>query len=760
MATSDGIFPKQNIPDSQKTKEWCKENIRAMLGYQNYTTKFNRERKKDYENYLLYNGVFDTKTFEYVTNTYGISSPARLVNHPIIAPKIDLLVGEFMSQPLEFTVEAINEAAVNKKLDRKVAIVAEKIMRGVRREMEAELEISFEDQDVGVQEMPEDIDKFLKLNGREQVEQLVYLGIQHLIQKYQLQHVFKQGLYDMSIVSKGFYHVTIKNGDPVPRRVDPRTLIYDMNSDVESLQDSSWVAEERFLTVSEVIDEFGDFLTQDEIVRIEKMRYEGQNSLERYNKPYQWYYKDDSSSPMRIRVIRGVWKSIKMLKVKLSENKYDPERPFRKILPDDYKIRKGDNVEKKAYNDLWTCTMIGHDIVIDARSMPNQVRREENFSETKLPYIGIIKNNVDGITLSIVDSLKNIQILYNIVMYHIELTLARSGGKAVVYDTSQKPNGVSLDDVFYHAKNSGVIPINTKQEGNQVGGFNQFQQIDFTLSNSVQQLINLKMMLEDTAEKLTGISRAREGFTKSGSAVGVNERSVMQSSLVTQPLVANHVRTIDMVFNYMSDLMKICWGDGKKTVHFMGEQGAEMMKMMGDIKNNDYSIWVNNSSKDRQMKDKIEAMGQQILSGGGAEGFLQMIKVSNAINAKDAEVILEQGIEAMQQQQMAMQEQQAAAQEQMAQVEQAKAEADAHLRKAELDTKIQVAQINADAMIEATRLKIEGGQETQDFRHQHDANMKMLDTSNEMSKKQADADIQQQMAALQQSGSKDDKPQK
>ena len=41
-------------------------------------------------------------------------------------------------------------------------------------------------------------------------------------------------------------------------------------------------------------------------------------------------------------------------------------------------------------------------------------------------------------------------------------------------------------------------------------------------------------MLESTAEQLTGISRAREGFTKSD-AVGVNERSVMQSSLITQP---------------------------------------------------------------------------------------------------------------------------------------------------------------------------------------------------------------------------------
>jgi hypothetical protein len=739
MAKSEGIFPKQNIPDSQKNLGWCKDNILAMLAYQNYTTKFNRERKKDYENYLLYNGVFDSKQFEYVTNTYGISSPARLVNHPIIAPKVDLLVGEFMSQPMDFMVEATNEEAMVKKLDKKVALVAEKVMRPLRQELASELGVEFEDEDMGL-EIPDDVDKFLKLNGRMQVEQLVFIGLKHLIEKYRLQHVFKQGLYDLAITGKAFYHCSIINGDPHVRRVDPRSLIWDLNADTENLQKAAWVAEERFLTVNEIIDEFGDYLTQEQVGQIEKMRYEGQDTLQRYNKPYQWYYKDDHLTPLRIRCVTATWKSIKTMKVKINENKYDPELPFKKIMPDDWKPKKGERHDKKSFTHIWKATMIGHDIVVDARPLPNQIRRETNYAETPLPYVGVIKNNIDSITLSIVDSLKNIQLLYNIVMYHIELTLARSGGKAVVYDTSQKPNGVSLDDVFYHAKNSGIIPINTKQEGNQVGGFNQFQQIDFTLSNSVQQLINLKIMLENTAEQLTGISRAREGFSKSD-AVGVNERSVMQSSLVTQPLIANHVRTMDLVMNQLGDLMKIAWADGKKVVHFMGEAGAEMMKMIGDFKNFDYSIFVKNSSKDKRDKEKLEALGQQVLSGAGAEGFLQLLKVMNAYNAKDAEVILEQGLEKIQESQMQQQQQMAEAQQAQAQATQQAAQMDAQTKQMDNQTKIEVANINAQAMLEATRMKIDGGQETQDFRQKHDMNMSMLNAENELGKRQMDEDM-------------------
>ena len=83
--------------------------------------------------------------------------------------------------------------------------------------------------------------------------------------------------------------------------------------------------------------------------------------------------------------------------------------------------------------------------------------------------------------------------MYNIVHYHIELTLARAGGKAVVYDVSQLPTNIGMDmqSVMYHLKTDGIIPINSQMEGQEASRFNQFQQIDFTLSNSVRQLIEL-----------------------------------------------------------------------------------------------------------------------------------------------------------------------------------------------------------------------------------------------------------------------------
>ena len=70
------------------------------------------------------------------------------------------------------------------------------------------------------------------------------------------------------------------------------------------------------------------------------------------------------------------------------------------------------------------------------------------------------------------------------------------------------------------------------------------------------------------------------------------------------------------------------------------------------------------------------------------------------------------------------------------------------MKQAELETKIKVAEIDANALLESTRMKIEGGQETQDYRQKHDSNMEMLKASNQsaMNRESAENQVQQDVA--------------
>ena len=246
------------------------------------------------------------------------------------------------------------------------------------------------------------------------------------------------------------------------------------------------------------------------------------------------------------------------------------------------------------------------------------------------------------------------------------------------------------------------------------------------------------MMLEQTAETLSGINRSREGFNKTD-AVGVNERNVVQSSLITMPLMANHSRTIEMCYQYASDLMKICWEEGKKINYFFGDAAAKFFEITKDFKNDDYGIFIRNTTKEQKDKQTMIQLGQNALASGGID-FLNMIKIINSETAKDAEVILEQAIDVIKKQQAQQQQAMAQAEESKAQAIQQKAQIDAQMKQAELQNKIQVAQIEAEAMMNVAKMKIDGGQESADFRHEHDKKMQILKASNNLSQEAFKAD--------------------
>ncbi len=158
-------FPRQNIPEAKKDKDWHMACVNSVINYTRDYNGFVDSRKKDHENYLIAAGEFDHKQFKYVTDMYGMTAPARLVNYPIIMPKLDLLAGELISQPLHFSVNVVNRNAIRKKNEEKITLASEVLLRPIRREIEKVIGMPIPDENVG-QEVPEDIERYKKLKFR------------------------------------------------------------------------------------------------------------------------------------------------------------------------------------------------------------------------------------------------------------------------------------------------------------------------------------------------------------------------------------------------------------------------------------------------------------------------------------------------------------------------------------------------------------------------------------------------------------------
>ena len=94
-------FPPQLIPESEKDDRWCEQMIDAIMNYTTGSDDYKSSRIADLQHYQIYNGEINRESYKYVTEQYGYAYPARLVNYPIIQPKIDLLLGEDLKRPLE-----------------------------------------------------------------------------------------------------------------------------------------------------------------------------------------------------------------------------------------------------------------------------------------------------------------------------------------------------------------------------------------------------------------------------------------------------------------------------------------------------------------------------------------------------------------------------------------------------------------------------------------------------------------------------------
>ncbi len=741
-------MPSMVIADKEKNDEWCEQVLNAITSYMaSDGGHYSSSRTRDIRNYQIYNGELNQSDYKYITEQYGLTYPARLVNYPIITPKIDLLIGEELRRPIDMKVTTVNKAAVIRKQDHKVSLMMRELLDDFHQEMRETMKVDVKEEGQGIP-VPEDIETYMKYNYREMIEETAQDGLEYISNRYNLKDVFKEGFRDLLVTSKEFHKVSIQNGDPYVRRVDPRNIIFDSSAHSDYLDDCSWVGEERWISVNEINDEFKDSLTTKDLEELDKMRnlYAG-GDLNEYNSNLEWIDAGHGRET-RIRVVTAEWKSLRTIKFKLSDNKYDPNRPFRKMVKDTYRKRKGDRIETKWVDDIWEATKIGGKILVNARRRDNQVRSVDNPGKTPLSYVGCIKGNTSGSPASIIDLLDNIQMLYNIVVYQIELAMARSGGKAVVYDVSQLPTNVGMDiqQVLYHLKTDGIIPINSKDEGNQMSSFNQFQQIDFTLSQSVQQLINLKVMLEDMAGQISGVTRQREGAVEKYEYVGNVQRSVVQSSTITESWFYSHAEVKQRVLERLCNLMKVAWAGGKKAGMILGDGAYKFLNVMPDVALQDFGVYVGDSGKDDAMKQVVQQLAQSALQAGSVD-LLGVIKVLRADTMTEAEKVLEQAMSEMQKQQEVAMQQQQQAQQAAAEAEQAKFQAEAQLKQMDNEAKIQVAKIGSDSRLQVAKIQAEVDRDLHDTKERNDMDKKAADYYIDRKNRESEANLQKEEKA-------------
>ena len=724
----NSAFPRQKLPLSKKGKKWQEDCVNYIIGEGNVTsggnsTSYYGELQTYYN---LYNSIFDEKDFKSITNPFKVEDgfPATPHDFNIIRPKVDLLIGEETKRPLNFRVIRTSQEATSEMQEKEKQMILQYIEAAITARMSPEEAQQFQEQLQSGEIMPpEQIAKYMDKDYKDIVENTAYHSLTYLREKLDLDNEFIKGWKDGLISGREIYYVGVLNAEPYAERVNPICFSYDKSPDLDFIEDGSWCCRKMRMPITEVYDRYYDKLEEKDLDRLEEMigstpgRNLGDRSpvdmgiqLRIYDNPIF-----EGSGKSLVNVWHCCWKSFK--KIFYVTTTDDAGQPQINIVDETYQpVGNEVSVEPDWIIEVWEGYRAGSDLYFGIQPIEYQHVSIDNPNSQKLPYCGAIYSNTNSKPRSLVSILKPLQYMYIVLWYRLELAIARDKGKVVNMDITQIPKSMNISPAkwMHYLSSVGVNFINPYEEGWNIPGreggkpaqFNQITALDLTMSNVIAEYIQLMDKIEELAGTISGITQQREGAVSSSEMVGNVERSVVQSSHITEPLFWVHNQCKRRVLNMLLNTAKGAWEEtGKQKLQYIFDNGERaFLDITPKFYYEDMDVFVSDTSKDLENIQKLQQLIQPAMQNGASLLEAAEILTNDNFNIikqklKDMQTRQEQiqqrqqEAEAQQQQQLQQMQNESKQQELMLQ------EAQMDLQRYQIDqdnqTKIAVAQINA-----------------------------------------------------------------
>lgn len=724
----NSAFPRQKLPLSKKGKKWQEDCVNYIIGEGNVTsggnsTSYYGELQTYYN---LYNSIFDEKDFKSITNPFKVEDgfPATPHDFNIIRPKVDLLIGEETKRPLNFRVIRTSQEATSEMQEKEKQMILQYIEAAITANMSPEEAQQFQQQLQSGEIMPpEQIAKYMDKDYKDIVENTAYHSLTYLREKLDLDNEFIKGWKDGLISGREIYYVGVLNAEPYAERVNPICFSYDKSPDLDFIEDGSWCCRKMRMPITEVYDRYYDKLEEKDLDKLEEMigstpgRNLGDRSpvdmgiqLRIYDNPIF-----EGSGKSLVNVWHCCWKSFK--KIFYVTTTDDAGQPQINIVDETYQpVGNEVSIEPDWIIEVWEGYRAGSDLYFGIQPIEYQHVSIDNPNSQKLPYCGAIYSNTNSKPRSLVSILKPLQYMYIVLWYRLELAIARDKGKVVNMDITQIPKSMNISPAkwMHYLSSVGVNFINPYEEGWNIPGreggkpaqFNQITALDLTMSNVIAEYIQLMDKIEELAGTISGITQQREGAVSSSEMVGNVERSVVQSSHITEPLFWVHNQCKRRVLNMLLNTAKSAWEEtGKQKLQYIFDNGERaFLDITPKFYYEDMDVFVSDTSKDLENIQKLQQLIQPAMQNGAS--LLEAAEILTNDNFN----IIKQKLKDMQtrQEQVQQQQQEAEAQQQqqLQQMQNESKQQELMLQEAQMDlqryqidqdnqTKIAVAQINA-----------------------------------------------------------------
>lgn len=713
-------FPQQKLPLSKKNEKWQHDCVNYIIGEGNIVSggQTHTAHGEMQTYYNLYNSIFDEKDFKKITNPFKVEEgfPATPQDFNIIRPKIDLLIGEETKRPLNFRVVRTSQEATSELMETQKQLLMQYMQAAVMAQMGPKEQQQFQEQLQNGEIMPpEQIAKYMDKDYKDVVENTAYHTLTYLREKLGIDNEFIKGWKDALISGQEVYYVGVLNAEPYMERVNPMYFSYDKSPDLEFIEDGAWCCRKMRLPITEVYDRYYDKLTEKDLIKLEELinavpaNNLGEHGIRDDFRGIQLHFHDnpiyDEKGNHNVNVWHCCWKSFKKINYVTTQDEQGQMQVD--IVDETYQPTGNEiSIEPDWVIEVWEGYRCSNDLYFGIQPIEYQHVSIDNPNSQKLPYCGAVYSNTNSRPRSLVSILKPLQYMYIVLWYRLELAIARDKGKVVNMDVTQIPKsmGITVDKWMHYLSSVGVNFINPYdtqwnvpgREGGKPAQFNQITALDLTMSNVIAEYIQLMDKIEQLAGTISGITEQRQGAISTSELVGNVERSVTQSSHITEPLFWVHAQVKRHVLNMLLNTAKGAWqATGKDKLQYIFDNGERaFLNVTQKFYYEDMDVFVSDTSKDLENIQKLQQLIQPAMQNGAS--LLEAAEILTNDNFN----IIKQKLKDMQtrQEQQAQQQQQAQAeQEQKIQEMQNQAkEQELMLQEAQMDlTRYQIDQDNA-----------------------------------------------------------------
>ena len=600
-----------------------------------------------------YSSKRDVSDFQFLEDVYGLQNPIDISFTNIIKPRVDALVGLSLLSAPEFSISYVDADTIKEAEEERMEAVIKDIDKQLSKHVESQVQQGGE-QGKGQKDPKKEQALFLtKLQEKygEDFQSSYAIGAQHILKLIEtdsdidLSGLKKKLSKDYFITGQCYTRTKYegKGKNPTPEYILAENLYTNRPRIDTDLKRADGVVHKRMLRPHQILKEFGNIMTTADAVKIFGRAYSTTGST-----------MDLAIGPRDVNTMDTVEPGEQMdtlyMSTGYSNGGVTPEGAIYPVYHVEWlastKISNGEG----GYfyrEDRYEVYRIGSDIYVGGRRCDEAPRRKDSPWKTRLSYDGLVNHPGNGHIVSIVLQMKELQDLYDIIMFFRNNMIATSGvsGSRVNVAAIPKALGKKFMDrltKWLTIRKQGVELIDPTEEGAAL--FQHYGDFDASVDgNSINGINAVLESLTAQADIISGVPRQVLGVIEERDAVenvrvGMNQVSVLSLEMFRDldSLMAKNMQS-------MLDAFKYSYRDGN--IEGVFRNGIALIPFVVDNSKfalADHLINVVSAGIENSGLVKIQQLAAELLSGGMLDPDV-VVEVMNTSSIEQAQYIIKKG---------------------------------------------------------------------------------------------------------------------